>query len=190
MPRERAHRKFRCNELQFGEEICTGNDMQGDSTISEQDAAHERWMRLALEQADLAAAAGEVPVGAVLVKDGELLASGFNCPITSCDATAHAEIVVLRSAAGKVANYRLPGTTLYVTIEPCTMCVGALMHARVGQLVFGAREPRAGAVSSQQQLTEQEFFNHRLSFVEGILAAECGERLQSFFRERRNRNGS
>ena len=142
---------------------------------TEMGVEHERWMRLALE----------VPVGAVLVKDGELLAAGFNQPISRHDATAHAEIVTLRAAAGKQQNYRLPGTTLYVTIEPCTMCVGALIHARVETLVFGAREPRAGAVCSQQQLPDEEFFNHKLRCIEGVLAEECALRLQNFFKARR-----
>lgn len=146
---------------------------------------HERWMRLALEQADLAAARDEVPVGAVLVKDGELLAAGFNQPISRHDATAHAEIVTLRAAAETRQNYRLPGTTLYVTIEPCTMCIGALIHARVETLVFGAKEPRAGAVCSQLHLPDEEFFNHKLRCIEGVLAEECAVRLRDFFKARR-----
>ncbi len=151
---------------------------------------HEQWMRRALEQAEFAAAAGEVPVGAVLVRDGKLLAAGYNRPISTHDPSAHAEIVTLRMAAEAEQNYRLPGTTLYVTIEPCTMCVGALMHARIAQLVFGAREPRAGAVCSQRHLATEEFFNHRLSYVEGVLAEECGLRLQKFFRDRRKAEGA
>ena len=142
-------------------------------------------MRLALEQADLAADRDEVPVGAVLVKDDELIAAGFNQPISTHDATAHAEIVTLRAASQLLGNYRLPGTTLYVTIEPCTMCVGALIHARVESLVFGAREPRAGAVVSQQSLATADFFNHRLNCIEGVLADECAGRLQEFFKARR-----
>ena len=149
-------------------------------------AEHEHWMRLALEQADLAAARDEVPVGAVLVRDGELLAAGFNQPISRHDATAHAEIAVLRAAAELEQNYRLPGTTLYVTIEPCTMCVGALIHARVATLVYGAPEPRAGAVSSQLQLPDEEFFNHQLRCIEGVLADECALRLKQFFKARRS----
>lgn len=149
-------------------------------------AEHEHWMRLALEQADLAAARDEVPVGAVLVRDGELLAAGFNQPISRHDATAHAEIVVLRAAAELQHNYRLPGTTLYVTIEPCTMCVGALIHARVETLVYGAPEPRAGAVSSQLQLPDEDFFNHQLHCIEGVLADECALRLKQFFKARRS----
>lgn len=145
----------------------------------------EQWMQLALDQAQLAADNGEVPVGAVLVKDGELIASGFNQPITSCDPSAHAEIVVLRVAAKQLANYRLPGTTLYVTIEPCTMCVGALVHARIERLVFGAPEPRAGAVVSSSQLLEGGQFNHRIEVDGGVLAEQCASVMQQFFRSRR-----
>lgn len=145
----------------------------------------EHWMQLALEQAQLAANHGEVPVGAVLVKDGELIASGFNQPISSCDPSAHAEIVCVRAAAKKLSNYRLPGTTLYVTIEPCTMCVGALIHARIERLVFGAPEPRAGAVVSAAQLLEGTQFNHRIVAEGGVLADQCATLMQKFFREKR-----
>lgn len=151
-----------------------------------ENSGHEHWMRLALKQADLAAEEGEVPVGAVLVKDNVLIAAGFNQPISTKDATAHAEIVTLRAASQKLDNYRLPGTILYVTIEPCTMCVGALIHARVDSIVFGAREPRAGAVVSQQNLATAEFYNHRLKCIEGILADECADKLREFFKARRN----
>jgi len=143
------------------------------------------WMQLALEQARLAAASGEVPVGAVLVKDDEVIARGFNQPISSCDPSAHAEIVVLRAAAKDLSNYRLPGTTLYVTIEPCTMCVGAMIHARVERLVFGAPEPRAGAVISAARLLEGTQFNHRIAVQGGVLAEQCGALIQQFFREKR-----
>jgi tRNA(adenine34) deaminase len=146
---------------------------------------HEHWMALALKQADLAAGEGEVPVGAVLVDNGKLLAEGYNQPIGSSDPTAHAEIVVMRAAAHIAGNYRLPGSTLYVTIEPCTMCVGALVHARIGSVVFGAREPRAGAVVSQYHLLDGSVYNHRPEYVEGVLAAQCAARLQDFFRARR-----
>lgn len=149
----------------------------------------DRWMRLALEQAQLAARAGEVPVGAVLVADGRIVATGFNQPISACDPTAHAEVVALRAAARALGNYRLPGTTLYVTIEPCAMCTGALVHARVQRLVFGAAEPRAGAVVSTLQLLNGERFNHRIAVQGGVLAAECAAAMQNFFRERRNGDG-
>lgn len=150
----------------------------------------ERWMRLALDAAEQAAAASEVPVGAVLVAGDELLATGCNCPIGSHDPTAHAEVVALRRAAAQAGNYRLPATTLYVTIEPCTMCIGALMHARVERLVFGAREPRAGAVVSAAPLATGSWFNHRLEVTEGVLATECAELLTRFFRARRGKRSS
>ena len=140
---------------------------------------------MALEQARLGALQGEVPVGALLVLDGVLVGSGFNCPIASHDPTAHAEIVALRAAAQKLENYRLPNTTLYVTIEPCSMCVGAIIHARVKRVVFGAPEPRAGAVVSTQQLLDADHYNHRVSYEGGILAEECAAVMQTFFRERR-----
>jgi tRNA(adenine34) deaminase len=148
-------------------------------------AADVAFMRRALQLAEQAAAVGEVPVGAVLVQGREVLGEGFNQPIGSQDPTAHAEIVALRAAARRVGNYRLPDTTLYVTLEPCTMCIGALMHARVARLVFAAREPRAGAVVSTQQLCEQGSFNHRLAWQEGALAADSAALLTAFFRARR-----
>ena len=149
--------------------------------------AHERWMRRALGLADAAAAEGEVPVGAVLVADGEMLGEGYNRPVSTNDATAHAEIVALRSASARAGNYRLPDTTLYVTIEPCTMCVGALVHARIGNLVFGAREPKGGAVFSRAATSAG--LNHRFDVLEGVLEVECRERLQSFFAALRRRGG-
>ena len=142
-------------------------------------------MRWALGLAARAAAAGEVPVGAVLVADGQVLGEGWNRPIGACDPTAHAEIDALRAAARRRGNYRLVDTTLYVTLEPCTMCVGALIHARVARLVFGAREPRAGAVASQFRLLDTGCFNHRVVWHEGVLAAECSALLVEFFRARR-----
>lgn len=145
----------------------------------------EHWMQLALDQAQLAADSDEVPVGAVLVKDNQLIASGFNQPISSCDPSAHAEIVVLRAAAKRLSNYRLPGTTLYVTIEPCTMCVGAMIHARVERVVFGAPEPRAGALISAARLLEGAQFNHRIAVHGGVLADECAAVIQQFFRRKR-----
>ena len=149
---------------------------------------HERWMREALILAEQAANADEVPVGAIVVHNGEIIGRGFNQPIRSCDATAHAEIVAIRSASQFRNNYRLPGTTVYVTIEPCTMCLGAMIHARVDRLVFGATEPRAGAVVSQGSLIEASHFNHQLSFVDGVLAEECSSLMQRFFRSRRKVN--
>lgn len=147
------------------------------------------WMQFALQQAQLAAQCGEVPVGAVLVKDDEIVGAGFNQPISSCDPTAHAEVVALRAAAKCFSNYRLPDTTLYVTIEPCTMCVGALIHARVKRVVFGALEPRAGSIISAQNLLDGEHFNHRIEVTSGVLATQCSEVMQQFFRARRNSRG-
>lgn len=146
---------------------------------------HDEWMRRALALADRAANEGEVPVGAVVVRDGELLGEGWNQVVSTRDPSAHAEIVALRDAAARVGNYRLTGATLYVTVEPCTMCAGALVHARVATLVFGAREPKAGVVCSTCALLEEPRFNHRVDWHEGVLAEECGQRLQDFFRARR-----
>ena len=149
---------------------------------------HEYWMRIALEMAEQAEKRGEVPVGAVLVgPDGEL-ARGFNNPIESHDPTAHAEINVLREAAGRLGNYRLTGTRIYVTVEPCTMCAGALIHARVAEVVFGAREPKGGALISRTDGNGGDILaglNHRLSVVEGVLAEECAGKLSRFFDARR-----
>lgn len=144
----------------------------------------ERLMRLALAEAARAEAAGEVPVGAVLARDGELLASGFNQPIGASDPTAHAEIVTLRRAAQALGNYRLPGTTLYVTLEPCLMCVGALVLARVARVVYGAPEPKFGALESLTRAHELPM-NHRLEVQGGLLADESRRLLVEFFRARR-----
>ena len=143
------------------------------------------WMRVALQQAEESARLGEVPVGAVLVQDGRLLAAAGNQPIGLHDPCGHAEILVLREAAGLTENYRLPGTTLYVTLEPCTMCVGAIVHARVSRLVFGAYEPKAGAVSSRNNLLDQPYMNSRVLYQGGVLADEAGRLLSSFFESRR-----
>ena len=145
-------------------------------------------MRAALEQARLALAAGEVPIGAVAVAGGEIVASGFNSPIGAGDPTAHAEVVVLRSAARRLENYRLNGVTLYVTVEPCLMCVGALVHARVDEVVFGATEPKTGALVSIIRAQDTPGLNHRFRVTGGVLEDECRALMQQFFRDRR-RNG-
>jgi tRNA(Arg) A34 adenosine deaminase TadA len=143
-------------------------------------------MGQALAQARLAAEKDEVPVGAVLVDEaGELVAAGHNQPISTNDPSAHAEIVTLRAAAQKKGNYRLPGCTLFVTLEPCTMCVGALVHARVGRLVYGATEPKSGAIESAQCLFESGSYNHQPEIEGGVLAAECSQVLTAFFEARR-----
>lgn len=146
-----------------------------------------RFMERALSLAQQAADAGEVPVGAVLVSDGQIIGEGWNQPIQACDASAHAEVVALRQAGKQQGNYRLPGATLYVTIEPCTMCVGALIHARVERVVFGATEPKGGALVSQLQLMRQSHWNHRLQFEGGVEAERAAALLQAFFKKRRQR---
>jgi len=148
-------------------------------------AEHEQWMRRALALADRASNEGEVPVGAVVVRDGELLGEGWNQVIAAQDPTAHAEIVALRDAARVVGNYRLPGATLYVTLEPCTMCAGAMVHARVTELVFGAEEPRAGVVCSTCSLLDEPWYNHKVSWQGGVLAEDSSARLRAFFQARR-----
>ncbi len=145
----------------------------------------EQFMRAALELADRAGQAGEAPVGAVVVLDGAILGRGANSPISQSDPTAHAEILALREAARALGNYRLTGATLYVTLEPCAMCAGALVAARIARLVFGARDLRFGAVRSKFRLADSDLLNHQVEIVEGVLAAECLARVQSFFRERR-----
>ncbi len=146
---------------------------------------HGEFMEAALAQARLALDAGEVPVGAVLVLDGTIVARGYNQPIGATDPTAHAEIVALRSAARAVGNYRLTDAVLYATVEPCIMCVGALLHARVKEVVFGAPEPRTGALVSVARLLETPGLNHRFAITGGVLAEECRSLVQGFFRERR-----
>jgi tRNA(adenine34) deaminase len=148
---------------------------------------HDIYMRAALAEARRAFDGGEVPVGAVVVLDGEIVGRGFNQPIGATDPTAHAEVVALRAAAQALGNYRMAGTTLYVTIEPCLMCVGAMVHARVGTLVFGAPEPKAGAIVSSCQAHELPSLNHRIEVVSGVLGEECRAVIQEFFKTRRVR---
>ena len=148
---------------------------------------HDTYMRAALDEARQAFDAGEVPVGAVVVIAGEIVGRGFNQPIGAKDPTAHAEVVALRAAARFVGNYRLVGATLYVTIEPCLMCVGAMVHARVGTLVFGAAEPKAGAIVSSCQAHELPSLNHRIEVVGGVLEEDCRAVIQEFFQGRRVR---
>jgi len=146
----------------------------------------EYWMQQALEMARRAAQVGEVPVGAVVVSAaGELIGSGFNQPIRSHDPSAHAEVMAIRDAAKAVSNYRLPGCVLYVTIEPCTMCVGAIVHARIARVVYGAAEPRFGAIESANRLLDEGDFNHRVETLGGIEADECGGLMRDFFKGRR-----
>ena len=145
----------------------------------------QKWMREALVLARQAEAAGEVPVGAVLVKDGALIGSGWNQPIGAHDPTAHAEVMAMRAGAQRLGNYRLTGTTLYVTLEPCAMCAGALVHARVARLVYGAADPKTGAAGSVFDLTRTDKLNHRIEVQGGALADECGALLKEFFARKR-----
>lgn len=152
----------------------------------EQSFYDRQWMARALEMARKAELSGEVPVGAVLVDaDGKLLAEGWNCPMKTHDPTAHAEIVVMREAGRRLGNYRLEGTTLYCTLEPCPMCAGALVNARVARLVYAARDLRFGGVRSKFAIADSELLNHRLEVVEGVMGAECTELLVGFFEKRR-----
>ena len=147
----------------------------------------EFYMRRVMELAAQAGMAGEVPVGALVVRDGEVIGEGYNQPISGCDPTAHAEIVALRDAAANINNYRLTGCDLYVSIEPCTMCVGAMIHARVQRVIFGAKEPRAGALTSQLQLMDNNHFNHSIEWQGGLLEQECGDIMSEFFRRKRSK---
>ena len=162
----------------------SGLDLGGrmNSRVTRSD---ETFMRAALAQADEAERRGEVPVGAVIIKDGEIVAAAGNAPVSTTDPTAHAEISALREAGRKMGNYRLPGTTMYVTVEPCAMCAGALVTARVAKLVFGTRDLRFGAVRSKFRLADSDHLNHRVEIVEGVLTDECLKRIQKFFAQRR-----
>jgi len=145
----------------------------------------EKWMSLALEQAVKAEEDGEVPVGAILVKNGLVVARAHNQPISTNDATAHAEIQLLRAAGRKLKNYRLTGTSLYVTLEPCAMCLGAIMHARVERIVFGAHDPKTGVCGSSENLIDANCFNHKINLVSGVLENESKQLLKNFFNSRR-----
>jgi len=145
----------------------------------------EKWMSLALEQARKAEEEGEVPVGAILVKDGVLIAKAHNQPISTNDATAHAEIQLIRAAGKKLKNYRLTGTSLYVTLEPCAMCLGAIMHARVEHVVFGAYDPKTGIYGSSENLMKAKCFSHKINLVSGVMENESKQLLKNFFNSRR-----
>ena len=145
----------------------------------------EGFMREALALAEQGAALGEVPVGAVLVLDGEVIGRGFNCPISRHDPSAHAEMVAIRDATLRLRNYRLPGSTLYVTLEPCSMCAGLIVHSRIQRVVYGTTEPKAGVAVSRGQFFDQAFLNHRVLVEGGLLAEQCSEMLSQFFRQRR-----
>ncbi len=163
---------------------------EGEHEQAQEGGVAQHFMRLALEQAAAAERAGEVPVGALVVLENRIVGVGYNQPISTVDPTAHAEIVALRAAAKDVGNYRLPGSVLYVTVEPCLMCVGAMVHARVQRVVFGTPEPRAGALVSSICAHETAGLNHRLEVASGVLEADCRRVMQAFFERRRGRGGS
>lgn len=156
--------------------------MSVEQAVSERD---QFWMQHALSLAKRAADEGEVPVGAVIVRENELVAEGWNQPIMGHDPSAHAEIVALRNAGRAEQNYRLPGTSLYVTLEPCIMCAGAILHARIERVVFGATDPRVGAVVSAFSMFDRPEFNHRVAVTGGVMAEQCSELLKGFFKQRR-----
>jgi tRNA(Arg) A34 adenosine deaminase TadA len=152
----------------------------------DQSGIDEQWMQLAYAQAAIAAEQAEIPVGAVIVSHGQVIGQGYNCPIGTHDPTAHAEIQALRQACQSIENYRLPAdSTLYVTLEPCTMCVGALIHARIGRVVFATTEPKAGALVSERKLLDSGYYNHVFPFQGGCLQQQCAEQLSAFFKMRR-----
>ena len=161
------------------------SDSSAVSIESELMSEFEHWMTEAMKQAEQAAGLEEVPVGAVVVIAGELVGKGYNRTISKSDPTAHAELEALRDAARQLGNHRLAGSTVFVTVEPCTMCAGALVHARVQRLVFGAREPRSGAVCSTAEVLANPNLNHTIEVIEGVCATECGELMSAFFRDRR-----
>jgi len=165
--------------------VGVGDRGQGHPLYTDMDPLDDQFMRRALELAREAAAAGEVPVGAVIVREGRIIAEGSNRPIGARDPTAHAEMVALRAAAAASDSYRLTGTTLYVTLEPCAMCAGAMVHARVQRLVFAATDPRAGAAGSVFNIVQHPALNHRIDCTGGVLADECGALLRNFFLARR-----
>ena len=145
----------------------------------------QQYMRMAIEQAQLAAQSGEVPVGAILVRDGQVIAKAFNKPIANHDPSAHAEMLALREAALSQENYRIPGSTLYVTLEPCAMCSGAMLHARIDRVVYGAADPKTGAAGSVLDLFASKQINHQTTVEGGIMGNECGQLLRDFFKGRR-----
>ena len=156
-----------------------------ENTVNMPSGDDAAWMELALEQAALAAAVGEVPVGALVIKDGEIVGRGHNRNLLDDDPTAHAEIVALRQAAARLGNHRLTGCTMVATIEPCSMCAGALIHSRIARLVYGATDPKAGAAGSTIQVINHPSLNHRMEVTPGVLAEKCSEILQQFFRQKR-----
>lgn len=171
--------------LPMSTNIITSNSTEGNSPDTGALATDQAFMQQALQLAQAAALAGEVPVGAIVVKDGIIIGRGGNAPIDSHDPTAHAEIMAIRQAAQHLENYRLVGCTLYVTLEPCAMCAGAIQHARIARLVYGANDPKTGACGSVINLMAESKLNHHTHVTPGVMAQECGSTLSAFFSERR-----
>ncbi|EMT50121.1 MULTISPECIES: tRNA adenosine(34) deaminase TadA [Brevibacillus] len=161
--------------------------MNKEQSIHEGD--HEKYMRAAMQEAEKAAALGEVPIGAVIVRDGEIVGRGFNLRETKKDPTLHAEMIAIREASARLGGWRLIGCTLYVTLEPCPMCAGAIVQSRIEQVVYGARDPKAGCAGTLMNLLDEQRFNHQVPVIEGVLAEECGQMLKSFFRGLRKKRG-
>ncbi|UML94943.1 tRNA adenosine(34) deaminase TadA [Shewanella xiamenensis] len=168
-----------CDEVSGGEQTCP------KQAALEQAQVDEHWMRIAMAMAEKAEAEGEVPVGAVLVKDGQQIAAGYNLSISQHDPCAHAEILCLRAAGQTVENYRLLDATLYVTLEPCAMCAGAMVHSRIARVVFGARDEKTGAAGTVLNLLQHPVFNHQVEVTSGVLAQDCADQLSRFFKRRR-----
>lgn len=176
------------NNDDFGSLHLDASKINHDEIKSDDLLTHEedlRWMALAITQANKAKDLNEVPVGAIIVADGQLIAKGWNQPISSHDATAHAEVMAIRKAGLHLQNYRIPNTTLYVTIEPCAMCLGAIIHARIARVVYGALEPKAGMLDSNSGLLSNACFNHHVEWVGGVRAQQCSQLISSFFKRRR-----
>jgi tRNA(adenine34) deaminase len=171
-------------------EACYDKLMQKGAAQNEQRSADERFMRMALREAQRGAREGEVPVGAIVVREGKVLARAHNRPIRLHDPSAHAEVLALRSAARKLRNYRVEGCDLYVTIEPCAMCAGAIVQARLRRTIYGAPDPKAGACGTALRVLNHRKLNHRVEITRGILAADCAAAIQTFFRSKRKNTGS
>ncbi|MEJ8548361.1 tRNA adenosine(34) deaminase TadA [Brevibacillus borstelensis] len=150
---------------------------------------HEKYMRAAMQEAEKAAALGEVPIGAVIVRNGEIVGRGFNLRETQKDPTLHAEMIAIREASARLGGWRLIGCTLYVTLEPCPMCAGAIVQSRMEQVVYGAKDPKAGCAGTLMNLLDEQRFNHQVPVIEGVLAEECGQMLKDFFRGLRKKRG-
>ena len=189
MPTQRLWARLRCDACDITGSTSAGVTMPDSPELSANDAARhardQHFMQFALALARRAERAGEVPVGSLVTRDDEVLGEGWNRPVGSHDPTAHAEIVAMRAAATKIANYRMPGTTLYVTLEPCAMCAGAIVQARIARVVFGAHDPRAGAAGSVLNLLCHPVLNHRAALTAGVEAEACAMLLVDFFKARR-----